>query len=256
MAKGDKIPGGLTDKWSVEDVAKKHNVDVSKIEKELETGTKIELEHTNSKEKAREIALDHLYEIPDYYTRLKDMENKAEKEMNEGKENITSYARRMRELAGLSEGTERKSLKTINEGDSSFEDGVTFYAKDMAGIVNEEEVSEAEEIVKESNKEVSEEVVQESEEGFETHKFEQKTIEEGEDDQELYTLNENTIIVLDFLNEEVEEASEPEVRHGKDRKGPTDSATWHDEGKEMKGEDGNMWKVVTGSNNVNRWVRV
>jgi hypothetical protein len=205
MAKGDKIPGGLTDNWSVSDVAKKHDVDVSKIKKELEKGTEIELEHTNDKAKAKEIALDHLYEFPDYYTRLKDMENKAEKEMNEGKENITDYARRMRELAGLSEGNQNKSLNTINEGVSKFEDGITFYAKDMTGVVNEEEVAEAAEIVKESN-EGSEGVVEESvevvEEDFETHTFEQKTIEEGAEDEELYTLNENTIIVLDFLDEE------------------------------------------------------
>jgi len=253
MAKGDKIPGGLTDKWTVKDVADKHDVSVSKIEKELEDGTTIELEHTKDKSKAREIALDHLYEFPDYYTRLKDMENKAEKEMNEGKEHITAYAKRMRELAGYSEDENKKSLNTINEGVSKFEEGMTFYAKDMTGIVNEEEVAAAAEIVKESNKEAVEEVKEE----FETHQFEQKTIEEGDGDEELYTLNEDTIIVLDFLNEDTqEESSTAEVRHDKDRKGPTDSATWHEEGKEMKGEDGKMWKITTGSNNVNRWVHV
>jgi len=34
--------------------------------KELKLGIKIELEHTNKKEIAKEIALDHLSEIPDY----------------------------------------------------------------------------------------------------------------------------------------------------------------------------------------------
>ena len=47
--------------------------------------------------------------------------------------------------------------------------------------------------------------INESEESqFETHKFEQKTIEEGGEDGELYSLNENTIIVLDFLDEDEE----------------------------------------------------
>ena len=114
MKNGDKIPGGLTDKWSVKDVAEKHDVSVSKIKKELESGTTIELEHTKDKNKAREIALDHLYEFPDYYTRLKDMENKAKKDLkNKG---ITEYARRMRELAGLADGNQNKSLKTVQEG--------------------------------------------------------------------------------------------------------------------------------------------
>lgn len=186
MAKGDKITGGLTDNWTVEDVAKKHDVSISKIKKELDKGTEVELEHTNSKGKAKEIALDHLYEIPDYYTRLIDMENEAKKEMNEG---ITAYAKRMRELAGLADGNQNKSLKTIQEGKSSFEDGATFMAKDMMTSNNTAE-NKPEEVVSES---------EEKEEEFETHKFEQKTIEEGADDEELYTLNENTIIVLDFL---------------------------------------------------------
>ena len=203
MAKGDKIPGGLSDNWSVEDVAKKHDVSVDKIKKELEKGIDVELEHTNSKDKAREIALDHLHEFPDYYTRLKDMENKAEKDLNEGKENITEFARRMRELAGLSEGTNKKSLKTIQEG-QSFEGGAKFMAADLMSSndkAEEETVSESEEA------EETTEVVNESEskeEDFETHEFEQKTIEEGENDEELYTLNENTIIVLDFMDDEDE----------------------------------------------------
>ncbi len=207
MAKGDKIPGGLTDKWSVKDVANKHSVSVSEIERELKDGTDIEMEHTKDKIKAREIALDHLYEFPDYYTRLKDMENKAEKEMNEGKENITDYAKRMRELAGFSEDENKKSLKTINEGVSSFEDGQTFYAKDMMAP-NKEEKKPGDLDINGNPIPASlstQEVVNESEEKedeFETHKFEQKTIEEGAEDEELYTLNENTIIVLDFLNEE------------------------------------------------------
>ena len=36
------------------------------------------MEHTNDKEKATEIAMDHLSEFPDYYDRLIGMEKKAE----------------------------------------------------------------------------------------------------------------------------------------------------------------------------------
>lgn len=38
--------------------------------KEIEVGIKVEMEHTNDPKKAREIALDHLAEDPDYYTKL------------------------------------------------------------------------------------------------------------------------------------------------------------------------------------------
>jgi hypothetical protein len=42
--------------------------------KELAAGTLHEMEHTRSKVIARQIALDHLSEIPDYYSRLSKME--------------------------------------------------------------------------------------------------------------------------------------------------------------------------------------
>lgn len=114
------------------------------------------------------------------------MEDKAKKEVNEG---ITAYAKRMRELAGLADGNQNKSLKTVQEGVSSFDGGAKFMAKDF--MTSNDKTKE---VVKE-NKEESE-----NKEDFETHKFEQRKIEEGEDDEELYTLNENTIIVLNFLN--------------------------------------------------------
>ena len=45
--------------------------------KELAIGIDVEKEHSDSEELAKEIALDHLAEIPDYYTRLKKMEADA-----------------------------------------------------------------------------------------------------------------------------------------------------------------------------------
>lgn len=44
---------------------------------ELAKGIKVEMEHTSSKEMATRIAIDHLAEISDYYTRLKKMEEDA-----------------------------------------------------------------------------------------------------------------------------------------------------------------------------------
>jgi len=45
---------------------------------ELEKGISVEMEHTTNRNLAKEIALDHLSEIPDYYTRLISMEKEAE----------------------------------------------------------------------------------------------------------------------------------------------------------------------------------
>lgn len=47
---------------------------------QLLMGIKVELEHTSDRMLALEIATDHLEEFPDYYTRLKKMEEDAEKE--------------------------------------------------------------------------------------------------------------------------------------------------------------------------------
>ena len=65
---------------TVEQIAKKHRLDVSFIQKQLDMGEPIEHEHTKDHELAMDIALQHLDEIPDYYTRLKKMEASAKKE--------------------------------------------------------------------------------------------------------------------------------------------------------------------------------
>lgn len=65
---------------SVQQIAKKHRMDVSDIQKQLDMGEPIEHEHTKDHTLAMDIALQHLDEIPDYYTRLKKMEASAKKE--------------------------------------------------------------------------------------------------------------------------------------------------------------------------------
>ena len=59
---------------SVEELASTHNVSVDQIKTQLKKGIKVEKEHTSDAVIAREIALDHLAEMPDYYDRLSDME--------------------------------------------------------------------------------------------------------------------------------------------------------------------------------------
>jgi len=60
--------GGKSDNMSPEDLAKKHNVDIETIKKEIHIGTQIEKEHTDNDDIAKEIAMDHIVEIDDYYT--------------------------------------------------------------------------------------------------------------------------------------------------------------------------------------------
>ena len=54
-------------------------MDVSFIQKQLDMGEPIEHEHTQDHDLAKDIALQHLDEFPDYYTRLKKMEADAKK---------------------------------------------------------------------------------------------------------------------------------------------------------------------------------
>jgi hypothetical protein len=66
----EQIPGGLAKGMSLVDIAKKHKVKLGSLRQELNLGIKTELEHTTSKSVAREIAMDHLFEDPKYYTKI------------------------------------------------------------------------------------------------------------------------------------------------------------------------------------------
>jgi len=63
----------------VQGVGKHKQVPDTKFnQKELEMGIEIEMEHTDNKSIAKEIAKDHLAECPDYYTRLVAMEKECD----------------------------------------------------------------------------------------------------------------------------------------------------------------------------------
>lgn len=94
------LKGGKADKLSVADIAKKHNTSIDKIEAQIEIGKKIELEHVKDEKMAKEIAMDHLDEIPDYYTRLKSMEKEAKKE-------LSLESRRFMALSGIKEDNKK-----------------------------------------------------------------------------------------------------------------------------------------------------
>ena len=70
----DKIPGGLAGGMGLTDIAKHHNVSVDVLVDEFKKGISVEMEHTSDREIAKEIALDHLFEDPNYYTKLASVE--------------------------------------------------------------------------------------------------------------------------------------------------------------------------------------
>lgn len=86
----EEIKGGKAKGMSSKDLAKKHEVDIKDIEKEIKVGTKIEMEHTDSKEIAKEIAMDHIAEFPDYYTNKKHGVKASEKGLEKDLEETTS----------------------------------------------------------------------------------------------------------------------------------------------------------------------
>ncbi len=59
---------------SFKQIADKHGVSYEQLISQLAKGIKVEQEHTGDLALAREIALDHLNEFPDYYDRLSKIE--------------------------------------------------------------------------------------------------------------------------------------------------------------------------------------
>ena len=65
------MKGGKADKLTLPKIAKKHKLPIEDLTSQLRLGIKTEMEHTDNKSKAKEIAMDHLAEDPKYYTKLK-----------------------------------------------------------------------------------------------------------------------------------------------------------------------------------------
>ena len=71
----DIIPGGKSSGIGIKDIARRHEVSPKIAMRELLKGIKVEMEHTDNKRVAREIAKDHLYEDIFYYQKLSKIEN-------------------------------------------------------------------------------------------------------------------------------------------------------------------------------------
>jgi hypothetical protein len=72
--KEDQIPGGLAKGMSLKDIAKHHKISPQTLKNEFIKGYAVEREHTTDVNIAKEIALDHLYEDPNYYSKLSKIE--------------------------------------------------------------------------------------------------------------------------------------------------------------------------------------
>jgi hypothetical protein len=71
------IPGGESSKYGkvsvdemIEGIAEEHGVSTDQIRSQFEMGVEEEMEHAEEELIAQEIALDHLVEDPEYYTKL------------------------------------------------------------------------------------------------------------------------------------------------------------------------------------------
>ena len=79
----EKLKGGKADNKTFQDLVNKNKrkgKDITVVEKELNNqlnkGMKVEMEHTKDKQRAKEIAMDHLFEDPKYYDKLEKIETK------------------------------------------------------------------------------------------------------------------------------------------------------------------------------------
>jgi len=100
---------------SIEEIADEFNVPKYYVERELKRGTSVELEHTDREEVAREIALHHLAESPNYYINLAKMEAEQKPVAAEG-----GYYKRGGE---------------INPDDSKIKNAVTHKAGSAGGLL-------------------------------------------------------------------------------------------------------------------------
>lgn len=84
----EKQKASLFKEFADDGRAKKKNISEKDVDaKELAMGIEVEYEHTTDTETAKRIAMDHLAELKDYYTRLKKMEEEGKKEGAEVGEN-------------------------------------------------------------------------------------------------------------------------------------------------------------------------
>jgi hypothetical protein len=106
----EKIPGGLAKGMGLADIAKYHKMPVKSLKTKLEQGIKTEMEHTTDKDVAREIAMDHIYEDPNYYSKLK----KLETEGTCGYDTDATTGKKLNTPGGLDEASQQTNYTNPN----------------------------------------------------------------------------------------------------------------------------------------------
>lgn len=115
---GERIKGGLADNMTLEDIAKKHDVDVNDLRKQLIKGIKVEMEHTNCPKEAKEIAYDHLFESPTYYDGLEKMEDEL---VQKGEETEQTMSSSSGAYVGPMSSPVKKPINTIHNSETKGE---------------------------------------------------------------------------------------------------------------------------------------
>lgn len=137
----NQVPGGLADD--------KDPVDFDS--QQVMIGMGIEMEHTDDPKIALEIAMDHLMEIPDYYTRLDKMEKEAEAEGGEGEVEISDKGVGSEEPVEDTDSNTTDELlgfKPHNVGDYTNEE---MYANDVDGHWGDDDGDEGNDVSQEDD---------------------------------------------------------------------------------------------------------
>lgn len=147
MSMKNKLVGGKSDNMSIKDIADKFDVPTSQIKNQIKKGLEVEKEHTNDIEKAKEVAMDHLTELPNYYDELNKMEKKASKDIKPSEVNETTK-NLIRRLIRENFNDIFKKLKIENKNtlpkipsDNVFKNKVTNIDK-LIQIINVEKIKE------------------------------------------------------------------------------------------------------------------
>ncbi len=113
----EEIEGGVADDKTPKDLAKKHKRTLRDIADEINIGKEVEGEHTKSKKKAKEIAMDHVSEFPEYYSHEEHGVLASEKAMEDEIEESTT-AGSSGAFTGLFNGGGKTPIKrTIHKSD-------------------------------------------------------------------------------------------------------------------------------------------
>jgi hypothetical protein len=133
----DNIPGGLAKGMTLNDIAEKHGVSVDILVAEFKKGIQTEMEHTTDREMAKEITMDHLFEDPQYYTKLATVEEYVD---DKGVEHVAA-ALPQTEEEPLKEATANANILGIDFNINETDGDIMFSFKDKtAGSIKVREI--------------------------------------------------------------------------------------------------------------------